>query len=93
MGATAHSSDQPEIEFQVTESHENERITYHVKESNMSMDISAILEPVDEGTKMTYVVDMELRFFLMKVVGRLFQGMGEKEMETSLKKLKSLLET
>jgi len=67
------------IEFEVVESHENMRITYYVKESNMNMDISAILEPVDEETRMTCVMDMELRSFLMKVVGRLFQGMGENE--------------
>jgi len=92
VGATAYSSDQPEIEFEITESQENEKITYRVKESNMKMDISAVLETVDEGTKMTYIIDTELKSFLMRVVGKLFAGMGKSEMDKSIEKLKSILE-
>ena len=93
VGATAHIIGPEEFDAEITESLENKKLTYHAKVPKMSFTITSILESVDEGTKYTHVIDAELPWGVFgKFLGRVMRGMGEKESEKSLKKLKSLLE-
>ena len=91
VGASAFPSAHPKADFKVTESIENEKITYlHMGESPMTY----ILKPTDEGTKLTYVVEYEMPWGIVgKFLAKLFlKRMGEREFERSLEKLKSILE-
>jgi len=94
VGATAHIAEtDDEFDAEVTESLENEKITYHAKVPKMPSIVTSILESVDEGTKYTHVVDFELPWGIFgKFLGRLMRGMGERMIEKSLEKLKSILE-
>ena len=90
VGATAHPSAHPDAGFEVTESLENEKITYLHEGAPMTY----ILEPAEDGTKLTYVVEYETPWGIVgKFLGKLFlKRMGEREFEKSLEKLKSILE-
>jgi len=88
-----------DFDFKVTESLENERLTYHIKKSNSDKPsatgiITLILEPVENGTKFTYVFDYELPWsFFGKFLDKLFaKRESDKAQEKWLKKLKSILE-
>jgi len=86
-----------EFDFEITESLENEKLTYHVRRSgtNKTMGIiTLILEPTEEGTKFTNVFDYEMPWGIFgKFLDKLF---GKRESEKAqakwLKKLKSILE-
>ena len=90
LGVSAYPSAHPEAGFKVTESLKNEKITYLHENSPMTY----ILDPVDGGTKLTYVVEYETPWGIVgKFLGKLFlKRMGEREFEKSLEKLKSILE-
>ena len=90
VGASAYPSAHPEADFKVTESLENEKITYlHAGESPMTY----ILKPTDEGTRLTYVVEAEMPWGILgKFLLRLLRGIGERDVEKGLEKLKSILE-
>jgi uncharacterized protein YndB with AHSA1/START domain len=90
LGASAYPSAHPTADFKVTESIENEKITYlYEGESPMTY----ILEPVDEGTKLTYVVEYEMPWGILgKFLFRLLRGIGERDVEKGLEKLKGILE-
>ena len=101
MGASGHMNIKEmvmggEYDFEVTESLENEKITYHVKKSktNRTMGIiTLILEPVDDGTKFTYVYDYFMPWGILgKVLDKVTYRSSEKMQEKWLKKLKSILE-
>ena len=93
VGATAHIIGPEEFDAEITESLENEKMTFHGKVPRMSFTTTSILETVDEGTKYTQVIDAELPWGAFgKLLGRVMRGMGEKEAEKSLEKLKSILE-
>jgi uncharacterized membrane protein len=95
VGATAHMNKKREgIDFEITESLENEKITYHVKEPKMNVILTYILEPVEQGTKFTYAIDYELPWGIFgKFLNKLFgQKMVKKELERSLENLKTILE-
>jgi len=86
-----------ELDFEVTESLENEKLTYHMKKSgtNQTMGIiTLILEPAEEATKFTYIFDYEMPWGIFgKFLDKLFaKKMSEKEQEKWLKTLKSILE-
>lgn len=86
-----------EFDFEVTESLENEKLTYHMRKSGTNQTtgiITLILEPVEERTKFTYVFDYEMPWGILgKFLDKLFaRRMSEKECEKWLKKLKSILE-
>jgi len=82
VGASGHMNIKEmgmgELDFEVTESLENEKLTYHVKKSgtNQLMGIvTLILEPVEGGTKFTYVFGYEMSWgifgkFLDKLFGK-----------------------
>ena len=90
VGASAYPSAHPEADFKVTESLEHEQITYlHEGKAPMTY----ILKPTDEGTSLTYVVEYEMPWGIFgKFIGKLFKGVGERDVEKGLEKLKSILE-
>jgi len=93
VGASSHIIGPEEFDAEITESLENEKITFHAKVPRMPTIITSILESVDEGTKFTHVIDAELPWGILgKFLGRLMRGMGEKEAEKSLENLKGILE-
>ena len=90
VGASAYPSAHPKADFNVTESIENEKITYlHEGEAPMTY----ILKPTDEGTRLTYVVEYEMPWGILgKFLFGLLRGIGERDVEKGLEKLKSILE-
>jgi len=89
VGASAYPSAHPKADFKVTESIENEKITYLHENSPMTY----ILEPTDEVTRLTYVVEYEMPWGILgKFLLRLLRGMGERDVEKGFEKLKSILE-
>jgi len=46
--------------FKVTESLKNEKITYLIEEPGRNSTITLVLEPVEEGTKLTYAASYEI---------------------------------
>lgn len=98
VGATAQPKmEKEDVLWTVTESLKNEKITYLVeeqREKGITVTFTVVMEPVEEGTKFTYAGEVEMPW---GVVGKLIQPfakrMGEREIEMSLQKLKSILET
>jgi len=90
VGASAYPSAHPKADFKVTESIENEKITYlHGGEATMTY----ILKPTDEGTRLTYVVEYEMPWGILgKFLLRLLRGIGERDVEKGFEKLKSIVE-
>jgi len=89
VGATAYPSAHPKADFKVTESIENEKITYlHGGESSMAY----ILKPTDEGTGLTYALDSEFKSMQDKILMKIFGRLGERDVMRSLEKLKAILE-
>jgi len=89
VGASAYPSAHPKADFKVTESIENEKIAYlHGGEATMTY----ILKPTDEGTRLTYVMDAELKSTQDKILMKIFGRLGERDLKRSLEKLKSILE-
>jgi len=90
VGASAYPSAHPKADFKVTESIENEKITYlHEGQSPMTY----ILKPTNEGTRLTYVVEYEMPWGILgKFLFRLLGGIGEREVEKALEQLKSIIE-
>ena len=94
MGASARPTSYDQLTFKVTESLRNEEITYLIEEPGRKGTTTLSLEPVEEGTKLTYAVSYEMPWgifgkFLEKVFAK---RIGEKQLEKSLEKLKSILE-
>jgi len=80
--------------FKVTESLKNEKITYLIEEPGRNSTITLVLEPIEEGTKLTYAAGYEMPWgifgkFLEKVFAK---RIGGRQLEKSLEKLKSILE-
>jgi carbon monoxide dehydrogenase subunit G len=96
VGATAHGipKKKGEYNFEITESLENEKMTYGMKGGGFKgLTVTSILEPVGDGTKFTFVIDAELPWGILgKGLGKLMRGMGEKDAEKSLERLKNILE-
>ncbi|MCP8319611.1 MAG: hypothetical protein H3Z52_01530 [archaeon] len=98
VGASAHIYDRnTKYDFEITESLENEKIMFRTKGKGggrLTMTITFILEPAEEGTKLTYAMDYEMPWGILgKGLDKLGHGSGEKIVEKELKKLKSILET
>jgi len=82
-----------EATFKVTESLKNEKITYLIEEQKTNSTITLVLEPIEEGTKLTYAVNYEMPWGIFgKFIEKLFKGIGEGQLEKSLEKLKNILE-
>jgi len=95
VGATAHGipKKQEKCDLEIRESLENKKITYHLYE-RFSVLVTYILEPVEDGTKFTYVVEYEMPWSILgKILEKLFfRRQLEKVWERSLENLKSILE-
>jgi len=85
-----------DLDLEITESVEHGRIKYRIREAPSGTEtfIANILEPVEGGTKLTYAMDYEMPWGIFgKFLDKLFvQRSGEKEIERSLEKLKSILQ-
>jgi len=94
VGASAHIVEHVKYDLEITESLENKKMTYRFNVRRISMIMTYILEPADEGTKFTYTVDYEMHWSILdKVIEKLYLRRHiEKETEKSLEKLKSILE-
>ncbi|MCP8314021.1 MAG: SRPBCC family protein [archaeon] len=95
VGATAHGTSKKKggFDFEITESLENEKMAYRFLYGKMAhVLVTYILEPVEEGTKFTYVIDYELLSILWKIFGKLLTVGATREYERSLKNFKSILE-
>ena len=98
VGASAHGIPKKQGEsitfnFEITESLENEKITYRLYGRYRAL-VTYILEPVEEGTKFTHVIDYKMPWSILGKILEplLFHRILEKEDERDLKNFKSLLE-
>ncbi len=101
VGASAHVNIKGmgagEFDFEVTESLENEKMTFNVKKSGTkrtTVIATFLLEPIETGTKLAFVYDYEMPWGVFgKGLNKLFgQRMEEKHQEKCLMQLKSILE-
>ena len=97
VGASAHIYDRnTKYDFEITESLENEKITFSTKGkggARVTMIITYILEPAEEGTKLTYAMDYEMPWGILgKGLDKLGHSSGEKTVEKELEQLKSILD-
>lgn len=84
-----------EMNVEIRESVENEKVSYRVIGGPFGTEpiVTYILEPVGEGTKITFVGDYEMPWGVFgKFLDRLFKGSNENELKRSLESLKSILE-
>jgi len=94
VGATAQGipKKKGEFNFEIMESLKNQRMTYRLSGS-LNVLVTSILEPVQQGTKFTYVYDYQMPWGILgKVVEKLLIGQLKKESENSLENLRSILE-
>jgi len=96
VGASSHTNIKGAgaIDFEITESLKNEKMTFRMigKRANNTV-VTYVLKSMDEGTQFAYVMTYQLPWgSLGKFIGKIGQGMLEKEAEKSLEKLKSILE-
>ena len=96
VGATARFIDKhSKLMMTITDSLENEKITYRSSYSFVHrIDLTYVLELVEKGTKLTYLVNYEMIDWgiLGKIIFKLMMMASRKEIERSLENLKSILE-
>ena len=94
VGASARPTTYDRLTFKVTESLKNEKIAYLIEEPKRNSSITLVLEPAEDGTKLTYAVSYEMPWGIFgKFLEKLFaKRIGEGQLEKSLEKLKSILE-
>ncbi len=100
VGASGHFYNKEmgmgEIDFEVTESLEKQKLTYYLKKSSTSQAMGTytlILEPVKEGTKFTCVFDYTMPWGILgKFIDKLTSGETDKAVEKWCRNLKSILE-
>jgi len=82
------------INYKVTKSLKNEKITYLIEEPGRNSTMTLVLETVEDGTKLTYAVSYEMPWGVFgKFLEKLFaRRVGKGQLEKSLEKLKSILE-
>ena len=99
VGATAHVNIEGmgEVDFEITESLENEKMTIHVKKPGTNQTAGVMtftLEPLEKETKFTCIFDYQMPWGIFgKFLDTLFaRRMEGKHIEDCLAKLKSILE-
>jgi len=94
VGAFAHIIEKHvKYDLEITESLENEKITARSKGMPVTMTVTFLLESVEEGTKLTYVMDWRGLGIFGKISDKLGgEKHAEKGIEKSLNNLKSILE-
>jgi len=93
VGATAQGipkkqGESVKFKMEITESLENEKITYRLYGAYHGL-VTHILEPVEKGTKMTYVVDYEMPW---GILGKIIEPLFKRDFDRDLKNFKSILE-
>jgi uncharacterized protein YndB with AHSA1/START domain len=96
VGASSHTNIKGagEIDFEITESLENEKMTFRMlgKRANNTV-VTYVLEPFEKGTKFAFVMTFKLPWGIFGTfLDKLGKGFLEREAEKSLEKLKSILE-
>ncbi len=85
-----------EIDFEVTESFEKQKLTYYLKKSGSNQTMGTytlILEPMKEGTKFTCIFDYTMPWGILgKFFDKLTSRETDKAVEKWCKNLKSILE-
>jgi len=98
VGATAHvDMREGEFDFVITESLENEKMTFHAKKPGTNRTLATatfVLQSADEGTEFTCLYDYEMPWGVFgKFLEKLFaRRMEERHQEKCLEQLKSILE-
>jgi len=94
VGTTAHVTlKRGESDLEITESIQNEKITFQSKGGGLNAIIKYLLEPVEGGTKFTYRVDYEIPMGILgRALSRMFKGSGVRDVEKSLANLKNIVE-
>ena len=94
VGASAHMSikGEGEVEVKITDSIENEKMTFRSRGGRTCTTMTFLMEAAGEGTRFTYVYDYKMPWGVLgKFLDRLFlQRMGEKEIETFLKGIEGI---
>ncbi len=94
VGASAHIIEKHvKYDLEITEILENEKITARSKGMAVTMTLTFLLESVEEGTKLTYVMDWRGLGIFGKISDKLGgEKHAKKGIEKSLENLKSILE-
>jgi uncharacterized membrane protein len=97
VGASAHviKEKQEELDFEITESLENEKLTIRISPIHgATLTASFVLRPMDVGTEMIYAIDYEMPWGIFgKFLDKLFVRRGlRKDISGEAEKLKSILE-
>ena len=95
VGASAHGTSKKKggFDFEITESLENEKMAYRFLYGKMArVLVTNILEPIEQETKFTYVINYELLSTLWKIIMPLATVGATREYERSLENFKSILE-
>jgi len=96
VGASAQIIEHVKYDFEITESLRNEKIVWHSAGSRAKPNMTRLytLEPTETGTMVTTVFDYTSPFWVLgKIVDKAGgQRIAEKEIETSFRNLKSILE-
>ena len=98
VGFSAHldTKGEGQMNLEVTESLENEKIVYHLVGGKFTKDLrlTFLLTPFEEGTKFTYRVDYEISWGILgKLLDKLFaQREVKKGIQKALENLKGILE-
>lgn len=98
VGTSAQPKRETEdVLWTVTESRTHEHLTYRCdeqREHGLAVTYTMALEPVAEGTQLTYAGELDMPWGLVgRVIQPFAKRLGEREIEMTLQKLKSLLET
>jgi len=97
VGASAHviKEKQEELDFEITESLENEKLTVRCSPIHGAILIASfVLKPMEAGTEMTYAIDYDMPWgFFGKFLDKLFIRRAlRKDISGEAEKLKSILE-
>jgi uncharacterized membrane protein len=72
---------------------ENQEMIADYESEYFDMRVSNYLEPKDDHkTLLSIVTEMEMKSFVMKLVGRLFKGQSEKRLAADMERLKDAIE-
>jgi len=99
VGATANgiskkNGESAQFNFEITESLDNEKMTYRFSFGKMArVQVSNILKPIENGTKLTYIIDYEMSWGILgKTLFKLLSVGGDKEIERDLERFKNIAE-
>ena len=74
-GTSARPTTYDQLTLKVTESLKNEKITYLIEETGRESTITIVLEPIEDGTRLTYSVSYEMPWGIFgKFIEKLFNG-------------------